>query len=59
MKVFCLFEQSGTFKNEFRKLGYEADDYDIRNDFGQIDHIIDLYEEIRGGSKVRKAFLMK
>ena len=49
MKVFCLFEQSGTFKNEFRKLGYEADDYDIRNDFGQTDHIIDLYEEIRGG----------
>ena len=21
MKVHCLFEQSGTFKNEFRKLG--------------------------------------
>ena len=60
MKVFCLFEQSGTFKNEFRKLGYEADDYDIRNDFGQTDHIVDLYEEIRGGgTKVRKAFLMK
>ena len=23
-KVHCFFEQSGTFKNEFRKLGYEA-----------------------------------
>lgn len=22
MKVHCLFEQSGTFKNEFRKLMY-------------------------------------
>lgn len=28
-KVHCFFEQSGTFKNEFRKLGYEAFDYDI------------------------------
>lgn len=55
MKVFCLFEQSGTFKNEFRKLGYEADDYDIRNDFGQTDHIIDLYEEIRGGFEGKKS----
>lgn len=23
MIVHCLFEQSGTFKNEFKKLGYE------------------------------------
>ena len=28
-----MFEQSGTFKNEFRKLGYEAFDYDIQNEF--------------------------
>jgi hypothetical protein len=48
-KVHCLFEQSGTFKNEFRKLGINAEDYDIRNDFGQTDHIIDLFAEIRGG----------
>ncbi len=25
----CLFKQSGTFKNEFIKLGYTAYDYDI------------------------------
>lgn len=25
----CFFEQSGTFKNEFKKLGYNAIDYDI------------------------------
>ena len=25
-KVHCFFEQSGVFKNEFRKLGYEAFD---------------------------------
>lgn len=49
MKVHCLFEQSGTFKNEFKKLGYEAYDYDIQNEFGETDHVIDLFEEIRGG----------
>lgn len=46
-KVFhCFFEQSGTFKNEFKKLGYEAFDYDIRNDFGETNKIIDLFNEI-------------
>lgn len=49
MKVHCLFEQSGTFKNEFKKLGYEAYDYDILDDYHQTDRQIDLYEEIRGG----------
>ena len=43
----CMFEQSGTFKNEFRKLGYEAEDYDILNEFGETDHIVDLFTEIR------------
>lgn len=46
MKVHCMFEQSGTFKNEFKKLGYEAEDYDIANDFGETDHVIDLFSEI-------------
>ena len=45
-KVHCMFEQSGTFKNEFRKLGYEAVDYDIQNNFGETDHAIDLFAEI-------------
>lgn len=45
-KVHCLFEQSGTFKNEFRKLGYEAFDYDIQNNFGETDYVIDLFAEI-------------
>lgn len=49
MKVHCLFEQSGTFKNEFKKLGIDAEDYDILNDFGQTDHTVDLFKEIRGG----------
>lgn len=58
MKVHCLFEQSGTFKNEFRKLGIDAEDYDILNDFGETDHIIDLFAEIRGVTKARLQFLM-
>lgn len=45
-KVHCLFEQSGTFKNEFIKLGIPAEDYDIQNNFGQTDHIVDLFAEI-------------
>ena len=45
-KVWCFFEQSGTFKNEFKKLGYEAVDVDIQNNFGQTDYQIDLFEEI-------------
>lgn len=45
-KVHCFFEQSGTFKNEFIKLGIPAEDYDIKNQFGQTDHVIDLFAEI-------------
>ena len=46
MIAHCLFEQSGTFKNEFKKLGYEAYDYDIQNEFGETDHVVDLFAEI-------------
>jgi hypothetical protein len=45
-KVHCFFEQSGTFKNEFIKLGIPAEDYDIQNNFGQTDHTDDLFAEI-------------
>ena len=48
-KVHCFFEQSGTFKNEFRKLGIPAEDYDIQNNFGETDHVIDLFAEIENG----------
>lgn len=58
-KVYCFFEQSGTFKNEFKKLGYPAEDYDILNDYGQTDHICDLFNEIRGGTRVNLVSLMK
>ena len=45
--IYCLFEQSGTFKNEFKKLGYEAIDYDIQNEFNETDIVIDLFNEIK------------
>lgn len=45
-KVHLFFEQSGTFKNEFKKLGYQAFDYDIQNNFGETDFVIDLFAEI-------------
>lgn len=45
-KVHLFFEQSGTFKNEFIKLGIHAFDYDIQNNFGQTDHVVDLFAEI-------------
>lgn len=57
MIAHCLFEQSGTFKNEFKKLGYEAYDYDILNEFGQTDNVLDLFKEIEGGvQRERKHF---
>ena len=48
-KIHCFFEQSGTFKNEFKKLGYEAFDYDIQNSFGETDYVVDLFNEIENG----------
>ena len=56
MTAHCLFEQSGTFKNEFKKLGHRAYDYDILNDFGETDYITDLFAEIekayQGGKSI-------
>ena len=55
-KVHCFFEQSGTFKREFIKLGIPAEDYDIQNNFGQTDHVIDLFAETetayKGGASI-------
>lgn len=45
-KVHCFFEQSGTFKNEFKKLGIPAFDYDLQDNFGQTDYQIDLFQAI-------------
>lgn len=48
-KVHCFFEQSGTFKREFIKLGIPAEDYDIQDNFGETDHVTDLFEAIEDG----------
>jgi hypothetical protein len=51
-----MFEQSAVFRDEFRKIGYEAYCYDIQNNFGKTDFQIDLFAEIEraygGGVKV-------
>ena len=47
----CMFEQSGTFKKAFKDLGIQAYDYDIQNEFGQTDYIVDLYDQIEKGYK--------
>lgn len=45
-KVHCFFEQSGTFKTEFIKLGIPAEDYDVRDNFGETDNVVDLFQAI-------------
>ena len=50
MIVHCLFEQSGTFKNAFKKYGIESIDYDIQNEFGETDNVMDIFSEIEGGT---------
>ena len=45
-KVHLMFEQSGTFKREFKALGYEAYDYDLQNNFGETDFQVDLFQAI-------------
>ena len=45
-KVHCFFDQSGPFNNEFINMGIPAEDYDIQNNFGETDHVIDLFGEI-------------
>lgn len=46
VKVYCLFEQSGTFKNAFKRAGIDAADYDIQNMFGETDHVVDIFDQI-------------
>lgn len=45
-KVFCLFEQSGVFKDAFKSFGIPAEDYDIQDEYGKTDHVVDLFAEI-------------
>lgn len=58
-KIHCFFEQSGTFKNEFKKLDFDAEDYDIQNEFGETDNVIDLFAEIEKCYMGGQAFLIR
>lgn len=59
-KIHLLFEQSGTFKNEFKKLGFaNSFDYDILNDFGETDFKIDLFNEIEKAYRDRESIFDK
>ena len=57
MVAHLLFEQSGTFRDQFRELGIEAYDYDIKNDFGKTDYQIDLFSEIESAYRGVQASL--
>lgn len=45
-RVHCFFEQSGTFRDCFRKMGIESFDYDISNDYGKTDFQIDIFRKL-------------
>lgn len=44
--IHCLFEQSGTFKQQFQRFGIKAYDYDIQNLRGQTDYQVDIFRQI-------------
>lgn len=50
-----LFEQSGTFRDEFRRLGIPAECYDLCNDIGQTDWQGDLFAQIELAAKWRES----
>lgn len=54
-KVHCFFEQSGVFKKAFLKNNIPAFDYDIKNEYGQTDFVIDLFSEIEKGYNNEKS----
>lgn len=58
-QVHCFFEQSGTFKNEFIKLGIPAQDYDIQNNFNQTDNVMDLFQEIEDAFQGKESIFDK
>lgn len=59
MIAHLLFEQSGTFKNAFKKNGIEAFDYDIQDEFNETDYVIDLFKEIEGGYQGKQSIFDK
>lgn len=58
-KVYCLFEQSGTFRDAFNSQGIGAVDIDIDNVFRTTDYEVDLFIEIDRAYKGEPSFLDK
>lgn len=46
-KAHLFFEQSGVFRDAFKRFGIPAECYDIDNQDGKTDNIVDLFEENR------------
>ena len=44
--VYCLFEQTNTFRDEFRKAGFTAFSVDCSDKFGTPDFMTDIFKEI-------------
>lgn len=47
--IYCLFEQSGIFKNVFIAKGLKAVDIDISNEFNQTDIITNIFDMLDNG----------
>lgn len=47
--IYCLFEQSGTFKNVFLSKGFNAVDIDISNKFNQTDITANIFDMLDNG----------
>jgi hypothetical protein len=58
-QVYCLFEQSGTFKHAFQALGYQAIDIDIENSFNETDIVCDIFDEIDAACNEKSSFFDK
>lgn len=58
-RYHLFFEQSGTFKKQFKKLGYKARDYDIENSYGETNVQIDLFEQIELAYEHKKSIFDK
>lgn len=52
-KVAILFEQSGTFKKEFKKLNINAIDIDIENNFNETDILIDIFKALENNDFIK------
>ena len=58
-KVYCLFEQSGTFKKAFQAFGYDAIDVDIENSFNETNLVCNIFDEINAACNGKSSIFDK